>query len=98
MSNAATLDFEKIGRRLMHPTQQAILYAMSEGGGQVLSPNLLSAQLGEALGNVSYHVKVLAGLDGTAKKPGKFTAHPLIELVKTEPRRGAVEHFYALAP
>jgi hypothetical protein len=37
--------------------------------------------LGEPLGNVSYHVKTLLEYD-------------CVELVKTEPRRGAVEHFY----
>ena len=37
--------------------------------------------VGEPLGNVSYHVKTLLEYD-------------CVELVKTEPRRGAVEHFY----
>jgi len=47
----------------------------------ISSPNQLSRELGEPLGNVSYHVKTLLEYD-------------CIELVKTEPRRGAVEHFY----
>ncbi|HEX4304542.1 MAG TPA: hypothetical protein VHZ54_00760, partial [Solirubrobacterales bacterium] len=38
-------------------------------------------ELDEPLGNVSYHVKTLLEYD-------------CVELVKTEPRRGAVEHFY----
>jgi len=41
----------------------------------------LEESLGEPLGNVSYHVKTLLEFD-------------CVELVKTEPRRGAVEHFY----
>lgn len=45
------------------------------------SPNELSECLNTALGKVSYHVKVLKDFK-------------LIELVRTEPRRGAVEHFY----
>jgi DNA-binding transcriptional ArsR family regulator len=45
------------------------------------SPTQLADRLGESVGNVSYHVKVLA--DANA-----------IKLVRTEPRRGALEHFY----
>jgi hypothetical protein len=48
---------------------------------RVASPNELKDLLGATIGDVSYHVDVL-------KKLG------VIELVKTEPRRGAVEHFY----
>jgi hypothetical protein len=55
-----------------------ILTALHDG---ISSPNQLSQELGEPLGNVSYHVKTLLEFD-------------CIELVKTEPRRGAVEHFY----
>jgi hypothetical protein len=47
----------------------------------ISSPNQLAQELGEPLGNVSYHVKTLLEYD-------------CVELVKTEPRRGAVEHFY----
>lgn len=50
-----------------------------------ISPNRLSIALGEPLGNVSYHVKTL----------GECGA---IELHSTEPRRGAVEHFYVRVP
>jgi hypothetical protein len=55
-----------------------ILSSLHKG---VSSPNQLSQELGEPLGNVSYHVKTLLEYD-------------CVELVKTEPRRGAVEHFY----
>lgn len=48
-----------------------------------MSPNELSKGLGEGLSQVSYHVKVL-------KEYG------CIKLKKTEPRRGAVEHYYEL--
>jgi hypothetical protein len=55
-----------------------ILNSLHKG---ISSPNQLSQELGEPLGNVSYHVKTLLEYD-------------CVELVKTEPRRGAVEHFY----
>jgi len=45
------------------------------------SPNELSKELGEGLSQVSYHVKVLKDFE-------------MIQMVKTEPRRGAVEHYY----
>ncbi len=45
------------------------------------SPNELAKELGEGLSQVSYHVKVLKDYE-------------TITLVKTEPRRGAVEHYY----
>ena len=48
------------------------------------SPNELARELGEPLGRVSYHVRTLADIGA-------------IELVGTEPRRGAVEHFYRAA-
>jgi len=51
---------------------------------EVLSPNDLARELGESLGRVSYHVRTLA--DAGA-----------IELVRTVPRRGAVQHFYRAA-
>lgn len=48
---------------------------------RVASPNELAKELGEGLSQVSYHVKVLL-------------ENNCIELVKTVPRRGAVEHYY----
>ncbi len=45
------------------------------------SPNELSRDLGDPLGNVSYHVRILRELD-------------CVELVRTEQRRGALEHYY----
>lgn len=65
-------------RGLSHPLRTRILAILNE---RTSSPNLLSKELEEGLSQVSYHVERL-------KKLG------LIELVKTEPRRGAVEHFY----
>jgi DNA-binding transcriptional ArsR family regulator len=45
------------------------------------SPSGLAEQLGQPLGNVSYHVRQLAAA-GVIRQAG------------TRPRRGAVEHFY----
>jgi hypothetical protein len=65
---------------LSHVLRQHILLAAVQGP---VSPNELSKLLDEGLSQVSYHVKVLhKGCDG------------LLELVKVEPRRGAVEHYY----
>jgi DNA-binding transcriptional ArsR family regulator len=47
----------------------------------VLSPSQIADELELPIGNVSYHVRVLADAD-------------LIELVDEIPRRGALEHLY----
>jgi len=69
---------QRVVKAIAHPLRHQILTALNE---EVLSPNQLSQRLGERLGNVSYHVRFLADLEA-------------IELVDTQPRRGAVEHFY----
>jgi DNA-binding transcriptional ArsR family regulator len=61
-----------------HPLRATILEAL---GRRVYSPNELANEPGERLGNVSYHVKALRDLG-------------MIKLVDTQPRRGAVEHYY----
>lgn len=67
-------------RALAHPLRVEILRQL-EGGPN--SPKQLADRIEEALGNVSYHVKVLLACE-------------CIELIKTIPRRGAVEHVYGL--
>lgn len=69
---------QQIAKALAHPLRVRILSSLHKG---ISSPNQLAQELGEPLGNVSYHVKTLLEYD-------------CVELVKTEPRRGAVEHFY----
>jgi DNA-binding transcriptional ArsR family regulator len=69
---------QQLAKALAHPLRVRILTSLHKG---VSSPNQLSQELGEPLGNVSYHVKTLL-------------EYECVELVKTEPRRGAVEHFY----
>jgi DNA-binding transcriptional ArsR family regulator len=67
-----------IGIIVSHPLRAQCWTILAE---RVASPNELTRLIGDELSNVSYHVKVLleAGV---------------IELVKTEPRRGALEHWY----
>lgn len=69
---------QQLAKALAHPLRIRILSSLHNG---ISSPNQLAQELGEPLGNVSYHVKTLLEYD-------------CVELVKTEPRRGAVEHFY----
>lgn len=70
-----------LARALNHDLRVRILDLMARDV-EPISPNLVSMALREPLGNVSYHMKVLLKDCGA------------IELVRTEPRRGAVEHFY----
>jgi DNA-binding transcriptional ArsR family regulator len=68
----------RIVRALSHPIRHRVLVELNE---RVASPKELAAELGEPLGNVSYHTRVLAQLG-------------CIELVSTTQRRGALEHYY----
>jgi DNA-binding transcriptional ArsR family regulator len=68
----------RLAKALAHPLRVQLLAALNEG---VASPNELAKRLDEPLTNVSYHVRMLHDLD-------------CIELVETEPRRGALEHYY----
>jgi len=72
---------ERVVKALGHPLRQRILHVLNEG---VASPNEIAKRLDEPLGNVSYHVKILRDND-------------LIELVETQPVRGAIAHFYRAA-
>jgi DNA-binding transcriptional ArsR family regulator len=69
---------ERLVKSLTHGLRVEILTILNE---RIASPNELSKELGEGLSQVSYHVKVLKD-------------YGCIELVRTEPRRGAVEHYY----
>ncbi|UJA19845.1 winged helix-turn-helix transcriptional regulator [Thermoleophilia bacterium SCSIO 60948] len=68
----------RLMKALSHPLRQRILIALNESES---SPNEIATRLGEPLGNVSYHVKVLESCDA-------------IELARTAQVRGAIEHFY----
>lgn len=70
----------RLVKALDHVLRQHILLAAVQGP---VSPKELSELLDEGLSQVSYHVKVL-----------HEDCEEMIELVHTEPRRGAVEHYY----
>jgi DNA-binding transcriptional ArsR family regulator len=69
---------QRLVKALGHPIRVQALTILNE---RVASPNELAKELEEGLSQVSYHVKVLKECD-------------CLELVKVEPRRGAVEHYY----
>jgi DNA-binding transcriptional ArsR family regulator len=75
---AAGVVDRRLAKALSHPLRAHVLTILNE---RVASPNQIAQELEEPLGNVSYHVKTLAEMG-------------CIELVNTEPRRGAIEHFY----
>jgi DNA-binding transcriptional ArsR family regulator len=75
---AAGVVDRRLAKALSHPLRAHVLSILNE---RVASPNQIAGELEEPLGNVSYHVKTLAEMG-------------CIELVRTEPRRGAIEHFY----
>jgi DNA-binding transcriptional ArsR family regulator len=68
----------RIAKALAHPLRARILQRLGE---RVASPGDLAVELGAPLGVVSYHVRMLREYD-------------CVELVRTEPRRGALQHFY----
>jgi DNA-binding transcriptional ArsR family regulator len=70
---------ERLAKALSHRLRVQILQRLEEAG--EASPKELAQALGQPVGNVSYHVRILRGLD-------------CVELVRTEPRRGALAHFY----
>lgn len=76
------IDWAAIGKELIHPTRAMVLDAFVKAG-EPLSPSQIAEESGERLGNVSYHVRALL-------------EKGFIRLTRTEPRRGAVAHFYVL--
>ena len=74
----ALLD-ERLAKAFSHRLRLRILQRLNEHG--VASPSELAGALGEPLGNLSYHVRILRELG-------------CVELIRTEPRGGALEHFY----
>jgi DNA-binding transcriptional ArsR family regulator len=69
---------EALLKAISHPLRHRLLGLLDD---RTASPNELARELGLPLGRVSYHIRLLADLG-------------VIELVRTEPRRGALEHFY----
>lgn len=69
---------QRVVRAMGHPVRVQALVILNE---RVASPNEIAKELGESVGHVSYHIKVLRECE-------------CIELVDTAPRRGAMEHYY----
>src|SRR3954469_18923320 len=68
----------RIAKALAHPLRARILQRLGE---RESSPGELATELDAPLGVVSYHVRMLRD-------------YGCVELVRTEPRRGALQHFY----
>lgn len=77
-SKAPELVDVRLMKALSHKERVQCLSILSE---REASPSELSELVSASLSRVSYHVKVLKDFE-------------LIELIRMEPRRGAVEHFY----
>lgn len=69
---------QRLIKALAHPLRVKLLAYLND---REWSPNELSEELNEGLSQVSYHIKVLRDLE-------------MIEMTKTKPVRGAVEHYY----
>jgi DNA-binding transcriptional ArsR family regulator len=69
-------------KALAHPMRVRILEALQ---GHTASPTELSKKFGEPLGVVSYHTNALLDVE-------------CIEQVRTQPKRGTIEHFYTAKP
>jgi DNA-binding transcriptional ArsR family regulator len=74
---------QRLVKAVSHPLRVEILEAFADQG--EMSPTQIAKALDQRLGNVSYHVNVLKECE-------------VIELVRTRPRRGALEHFFRPAP
>jgi DNA-binding transcriptional ArsR family regulator len=71
-------DDVRLSKALGHPLRAAILECLTEAES---SPSEIAEKLGKTVGSVSYHTRVLRDAG-------------CIELVRTAPRRGAVQHYY----
>jgi DNA-binding transcriptional ArsR family regulator len=63
-----------------HPIRRAILRRLAQSG--ELSPKGASDELEQPLANVAYHFRTLLETG-------------VVKLMKSEPRRGAIEHYYS---
>ena len=67
-----------LAKALAHPLRTRILSALE---GRTASPSELATELEAPLGVLSYHIR-------------RLTALGFVKLVKSVPRRGAIEHYY----
>jgi DNA-binding transcriptional ArsR family regulator len=68
----------RLVKALAHPLRVSIMQALAN---RTASPSELAEELKVPLPNLSYHIRMLVQLD-------------LLKLVRTRPRRGAIEHYY----
>jgi DNA-binding transcriptional ArsR family regulator len=73
---------QELVKALAHPMRVLILEALQ---GRTASPTELSKRFEEPLGVVSYHTNALLDVE-------------CIEQVRTQPKRGTIEHFYTAKP
>ncbi|MGN6255343.1 MAG: helix-turn-helix domain-containing protein [Solirubrobacterales bacterium] len=71
---------QELVKALSHPVRVEILEALQ---GRVASPAELAEEIDENLGVIAYHAKTLL-------------KHGYVELVRSEPRRGTIEHSFGL--
>jgi hypothetical protein len=69
---------QRLAKALSSPLRARALALIAEG---VASPKAIADELGIDVRGIAYHVRVLRRLG-------------CIELVETQPRRGAIEHIY----
>jgi DNA-binding transcriptional ArsR family regulator len=74
----------RISRALGHPIRVEALRCLIKD--DTISANRIAKQIGENTGTVAYHVRVL------------FEECRVLELADVQPVRGALEHFFRLAP
>jgi len=73
---------QELVKALAHPLRVRILESLQ---GRVASPTELAKEIGASLGVVAYHANTLEECG-------------CVQLVKTRPRRGALEHFFTATP
>jgi DNA-binding transcriptional ArsR family regulator len=76
------VDWERFAVAMVHPVPVAIMRMLAVES--ELSPSEIATRLQMPIGRVSYHTRLLA-------EKGQIT------LVRVEPRRGALEHYYTLS-
>jgi DNA-binding transcriptional ArsR family regulator len=78
MKSISDINDPRLVKALAHPLRVQILAVLQD---RTASPSDLAEELAAPLGNVSYHVRILAKLG-------------LLKLVRKRQRRGAIEHLY----
>jgi predicted transcriptional regulator len=73
--------WERVAQTALHPLRLRIIELAAGEDVARFSPSEVAETLGAPLGTVSYHIRQLHH-------------HGLLEAAGTQPRRGAIEHFY----